>query len=300
MTTSSDGPALAPGDNVGFVGLGRMGQPMAGRLAEAGYHVTGFDVSEAARAAWASTGHSVADSASAVADGAAAVVLMLPDSAAVTDVLTGHGLLGHMQTGTIVVDMSSSAPGRTRQLAADAAARGLSFVDAPVSGGVRGARQGSLTIMAGGEPAAVDRVRGLLGTLGSRVLHVGGSGSGHAVKALNNLLSATHLLITSEAMVAAERFGLDVPTALQAINTSSGRSGSTEVKWPDFVLTGSYDSGFALALMLKDMRLALELIESTGSRADLTRASIGLWDEAAGALGPGADHTEIARWLTPG
>lgn len=166
-----------------------------------------------------------------------------------------------------------------------------------MSGGVRGARQGSLTIMAGGEPGVVDRVRGLLGTLGSRVLHVGGCGSGHAVTALNNLLSATHLLITSEAMVAAGRFGLDVPTALQAINTSSGRSGSTEVKWPDFILTGSCDSGFALTL--KDMRLALELIESTGSRADLTRASIGLWNEAANALGPDADHTEIARWLTP-
>ncbi len=101
-------------------------------------------------------------------------------------------------------------------------------------------------------------------------------------------------------MIAAARFGLDVPTALRAINSSSGRSGSTEVKWPDFILTGSYDSGFTLTLMLKDMRLALELIESTGIHAGLARATVQLWADAAGALGADADHTEIARWLTAG
>jgi 3-hydroxyisobutyrate dehydrogenase len=154
--------------------------------------------------------------------------------------------------------------------------------------------------MVGGEPDPVSRVRGLLDTLGSKVLHVGGSGAGHAVKALNNLLSATHLLITSEAMVAAARFGLDVPTVLDAINSSSGRSGSTENKWPNFIVTGSYDSGFSMPLMVKDMGIALQLIESAGGEADLAAASVRLWEAAARALGPDADHTEIARWLDRG
>jgi 3-hydroxyisobutyrate dehydrogenase len=301
MTLDGNEAAIKPGDTIGFAGLGRMGQPMAARLAEAGYGVVGLDVSAAARDAWsARAGCPCVDSVAALADGAAAVVLMLPDSSVVTSVLIQQGLLERMRPGAVVVDMSSSVPARTRELAAAAAEYGLDYVDAPVSGGVSGARQGTLTIMVGGEPGAVRRVRGPLAALGSRVLHVGGSGAGHAVKALNNLLSATHLLVTSEAMAAAERFGLDVPTALQAINGSSGRSGSTENKWPNFIVTGSFDSGFSLALMVKDMRIAVELIESTGSEAGLAAASLRLWQEAAGALEPDADHTEIASWLNRG
>jgi 3-hydroxyisobutyrate dehydrogenase len=300
MTASADAPALGPGTTIGFAGLGRMGQPMATRLAEAGYRVIGFDVSQAARDAWsagASAGRRTVGTVTGLAAEADAIVLMLPDSAVVSSVLVQQGLLEQMPAGTVVIDMSSSVPAQTRELAAAAELIGVSYVDAPVSGGVAGARQGTLTIMVGGEAAAVNRVRAPLHVLGSRVLHVGGSGAGHAVKALNNLLSATHLLITSEAMVAAARFGLDVPTALDAINSSSGRSGSTENKWPNFVVTGSFDSGFSLSLMVKDMRIGLQLIESTGSEAGLAAASVRLWDEAAGALEPQADHTEIARWL---
>jgi 3-hydroxyisobutyrate dehydrogenase len=296
--TAGSRAALQPGDPVGFAGLGRMGQPMASRLAAAGYRVAGFDVSAAARDGWsAHPGAACAGSVSDLAAWAAAFVLMLPDSAAVTSVLVQQGLLGQLQPGAVVIDMSSSVPARTRELANLAAERGIDYVDAPVSGGVSGARQGTLTIMVGGEPGAVRRVRGPLDVLGSKVLHVGGPGAGHAVKALNNLLSATHLLITSEAMVAAGRFGLDVPTALDAINSSSGRSGSTENKWPNFVVTGSFDSGFSLPLMVKDMRIALELIESADGEAGLAAAAVRLWEQAAVALGPDADHTEIARWL---
>ena len=298
MKASPDARALAPGDTIGFAGLGRMGQPMASRLAEAGYRIIGFDVSQAARDAWsARAGCPSAGSVSDLATEADAVILMLPDSAVVTNVLIQQGLLGRMRRGSVIIDMSSSVPPQTRELAGTAADLGLSYVDAPVSGGVSGARQGTLTIMVGGEAAAVSRVRGPLDVLGARVLHVGASGAGHAIKALNNLLSATHLLITSEAMAAAARFGLDVPTALEAINSSSGRSGSTENKWPNFILTGSFDSGFALSLMIKDMRIALQLIESTGGEADLAAASLRIWEEAQCTLAPDADHTEIARWL---
>ena len=145
----------------------------------------------------------------------------------------------------------------------------------------------------------MERVRGLLGVLAGRVIHVGGTGAGHAVKALNNLMSATHLLATSEAMIAAAEFGLDIPTVLDAVNTSSGRSGSTDTKWPKFIETGTFDSGFGLRLMLKDMRIALDLAESAGTRARLSAAAVALWASAADALPPDADHTEIARWLDP-
>jgi 3-hydroxyisobutyrate dehydrogenase len=282
-----------------------MGTPMAARLAAAGYRVRGYDVSQQALQAWAARAPGGASAAvavpglPAVADGADAVILMLPDSSAVTDVLTGRGLLSAVAAGTVVADMSSSEPQATRELAAAAADRGVALVDAPVSGGVRGAENGSLTIMAGGTTDDVTRIRGMLAVLGSRVLHVGGVGAGHAVKALNNLLSATHLLATSEAMTAAARFGLDVPAVLDAINTSTGRSGSSETKWPNFIVPRTFDSGFDLRLLLKDMRIALGLAEQAGAPARLSAAAVELWAEAAGALPADADHTEIARWLDP-
>ncbi len=298
----TDGQApVTPGAAVGFAGLGRMGAPMAARLAAAGYRVTGYDISAAARGAWATgTGGAVAADPAGVAAGAAAVVLMEPDAAAVRDVAGQPDFLGALAPGAVVVDMSSSVPQVTRELAATVAARGAAMVDAPVSGGVTGARQGSLTVMAGGEAADVDRVRPLLEVLGSRVLHVGGPGAGHAVKALNNLMSGTHLLVTSEAMAAAARLGLDIPTVLDAINTSSGRSGSTENKWPNHIVPRSFASGFSLSLLLKDMRIALDLVESAGLPSHLSAAAVASWAEAAAALPAGADHTEIARWVDPG
>jgi 3-hydroxyisobutyrate dehydrogenase len=290
---------ITPGAVVGFIGLGRMGSPMAARLAEAGYLVRGYDISASARAALAAGAPAATAEVSpgAAASGAAAVVLMLPDSAVVRSVLAE--LLGKMARGAVVVDMSSSEPAVTRELAAQARRHGVTLVDAPVSGGVAGAVHGSLTIMAGGAAGDVQRVRGLLDVLGARVMHVGDVGAGHAVKALNNLLSATHLLATSEAMAAAASFGLDVPTVLRAINSSSGRSGSTEKKWPDFIVPGTFDSGFSLRLMLKDMRIALGLAGEAGTPARLAAAATELWSAAAGELPADADHTEIARWLDP-
>lgn len=286
---------IQPEAVVGFVGLGTMGTPMATRLAEAGYRVQGYDVSEQAVRSWAERAEGARPAASldAAAAEAAAVILMLPDSAVVRGVLDGLVLA----PGTVIVDMSSSEPLVTRELAAEIARAGATLVDAPVSGGVTGAVSGRLTIMAGGAPADLERVRPLLDVLGARVVHCGDVGAGHAVKALNNLLSATHLLATSEAMTAAAAFGLDVPTVLAAINTSSGRSGSTENKWPNFIVPRTFDSGFSLRLMVKDMRIALGLAEAAGTPAALSAAAAGLWAEAAQALPAGADHTEIARWL---
>jgi 3-hydroxyisobutyrate dehydrogenase len=283
----------APPAAVGFVGLGRMGTPMVRRLAAAGIGVRGHDTVPRPELADVVT---LVDEASEVADGAPVVILMLPDSAAVDAVVHGAGLLDALAPGAVLVDMGSSEPLRTRALADEVAARGATLVDAPVSGGVSGATAGTMTIMVGGPDDAVAGLEPLLAVLG-RVRPVGPVGAGHALKALNNLMSAAHLLASSEALLAGQRFGLDPAVMLDAVNGSSGRSGSTQTKWPDFVLPETYDSGFALALMVKDIRIALGLIRATEVPSGHAARTVELWAEAAAALGPGADHTEVVRWL---
>jgi 3-hydroxyisobutyrate dehydrogenase len=279
---------------VGFVGLGRMGDPMVRRVAAGGVAVRGYDAAAGATEGLAGVVTAV-DSAADAAAGAPVVILMLPDSDVVEKVVDG-GLLDALGDGALLVDMSSSEPLRTRALARRVAERGVTLVDAPVSGGVSGARAGTLTIMVGGPADAAATLTPLLSLMG-RVRHVGDVGAGHALKALNNLMSAAHLLASSEAILAGERFGLDPAVMLDAVNGSSGRSGSTENKWPNYVLPETYDSGFTAGLMVKDIRIALGLAEATGAPSQLAARTVELWGRAVEQLGPGADHTEIVRWL---
>ena len=284
---------------IGFAGLGHMGTPMAGRLAAAGHRLRVFDIAAAARARLRGLdGVAVVSQVAEIADGADVVILMLPDSAIVAQVLLADGLLEHVASSAVVVDMSSSVPACTRELARTAAERGVTLVDAPVSGGVAGAQSGSLTIMVGGPVDVLDRLRPVLEVLGSHVVHAGEFvGAGHAIKALNNLMSAAHLLASSEALLAGRQFGLDPDVMLSIVNSSSGRSGSTQVKWPKFILPQAYDSGFGLRLMLKDMRIALQLEQEVGVPAPIGQAAVAAWAAAAEDLPAAADHTEIARWL---
>jgi 3-hydroxyisobutyrate dehydrogenase len=303
-------------DTVGFIGLGNMGVPMTRRLVEAGYQVRGFDTSADALRNFEAIGSSGAGGTvtaitelGSVGDGADAVILMLPDSDIVERVLLGRlasepaggsaagGLLVNLAQGTTIIDMSSSDPARTRVLAEQVAAAGMTLIDAPVSGGVSGARAGSLTVMVGGPSAAFARFKPMLAVIGSRVLHAGDAGAGHAVKALNNLMSAAHLLASSEALIAGRRFGLDPAVMLEIINGSSGRSGSTENKWPNYVLTEKYDAGFSVRLMVKDIKLALAIEHATGVPAAASEAVVATWEAALADLPPDADHTAIARWL---
>jgi 3-hydroxyisobutyrate dehydrogenase len=281
---------------IGFVGLGNMGTPMATRLVEAGHRVQAYDVSADARARLAAAGATDARDLGTAVSGADIVILMLPDSKIVTAVVEDAGFVPSIAAGTIVVDMSSSEPLRTRELAKELAGSGIHMVDAPVSGGVKGAVGGSLTIMVGGSDEDVAVVTPVLSALGKPV-HAGPIGSGDAIKALNNLLSATHLWVTSEAMIAGEKFGLDPEVMLTVFNGSSGRSGSTENKWPNFILPETYNSGFGLRLMLKDMRIAVQLAEQAGAPSRLGADAVALWAEAADGLEPAADHTEIAKWI---
>jgi 3-hydroxyisobutyrate dehydrogenase len=303
-------------DTVGFIGLGNMGIPMTTRLVAAGYRVRGFDTAAEARqnfeavgSAGARGGVTAITELGSVGDGADAVILMLPDSDIVERVLlgrlasepadrtTGGGLLVNLAPGTTIIDMSSSDPARTRVLAELVAAAGMTLIDAPVSGGVSGARAGTLMIMVGGPSLAFERFRPMLSAIGNRVVHAGDVGAGHAVKALNNLMSAAHLLASSEALIAGRRFGLDPAVMLEIINGSSGRSGSTENKWPNYVLTEKYDAGFSIRLMVKDIRLALGIEHATGVPAAASEAVVATWEAALADLPPDADHTAIARWL---
>jgi 3-hydroxyisobutyrate dehydrogenase len=290
---------VAPGDAIGFIGLGRMGQPMTFRLAAAGYRVSAFDISPAAREAAAVTpGIEAASSVAGAGSDARAVILMLPNSEIVTDVVLNDGLLQAMPDSALLVDMSSSDATQTRELASTVDAYGVRFVDAPVSGGVTGAQAGTLTIMAGGAEEDVDACRPMLEAMGEAVRHVGAIGSGHAIKALNNLCAGANLLVGIEALQAAERFGLEADVVLDVINHSSGMSWSSTSNLPKFIVPGTFDSGFAMSLIVKDIRMAVGLARAVGSQAALGEAAVSVWEQAAEALPPDADHTEIARWLT--
>ena len=289
--------ALVRGATVAFVGLGRMGVPLTGRLLATGYDVRGYDQDAAARRAYSEKNNrAAAETATDATSGARALILMVPDSSAVRAVLGANGLLASLPVGAVMIDMGSSDPVQTRELAAEVERHGLTLVDAPVSGGVAGAETGELTIMVGGDPDAVERCRPLLQELG-RVVVVGPVGAGHALKALNNLLSATHLLASAEAIHVGTRFGLDPDTMLDAINGSTGRSYSTEHKLPRFVLTRTFAAGFAMRLMNKDVQTAVSLARATHTPTPLADRAAACWDEAAGQLADDADHTEIVRWL---
>lgn len=314
MTAEQRGAAA--GTVVGFVGLGNMGIPMSKRLVAAGYHVQGFDTSPSAIANFEAIGSSDAGggvtpvtSLASVGDGADAVILMLPDSDIVERVVLGRlasepapaggpgGLLASLPAGSTIIDMSSSDPARTRILAEEVAAAGVTLIDAPVSGGVSGARAGTLAIMVGGPSEAFERFKPMLAAIGKKVVHAGDIGAGHAVKALNNLMSAAHLLASSEALIAGRRFGLDPAVMLEIINGASGRSGSTENKWPNYILTEKYDAGFSVRLMVKDLKLALGIEHATGVPAAASEAVVATWEAALTDLPPDSDHTSIARWL---
>jgi len=288
-------PSLAELGPIGFVGLGHMGAPMVRRLLAAGGDVYAYDVVPEAVAAAAEAGARAVSQLQDLAGICRTIILMLPNSDVVDSVLAE--MLDPVSDSKVhtVVDMSSSEPLRTRAAAARLEQRGITLVDAPVSGGVRGAEAGSLTVMVGGPEDAVQSVHPLLAAMGSQITHTGPSGAGHAVKALNNLLSAAHMIATTEALVVAARFGLDPETVLSVVNTSSGRSGSTEVKFPRFVLPRTFDSGFSAALLKKDVGIAVGLAESLSVDVPVAESVLAGWTELVAELGPTADHTEAVR-----
>jgi len=292
---------MAEKPTVGFVGIGNMGGPMVRRLRVAGFQVRIFDVrTEATAALAAEPGITVAASLADAGDGLGVVIAMLPDSKIVRSAALGSagapGFTQRMAKGGLVIDMSSSYAPDTQSLAADLAPAGLALIDAPVSGGVGKAVTGTLAIMTGGTAANIDRAEPILRAMGT-IHRTGALGSGHAMKALNNYVSAAGLIATCEALVVGQKFGLDPQVMTAVLNASTGKNNTTENKVEKFMLSGKFDSGFALALMEKDVGMAEALAKSLGLGAPelaLVRREL-----AAGldALGRAADHTAMYRYV---
>jgi len=231
------------------------------------------------------------------------VITMLPDGRTVRKVLCGEGdtfkgcVAERLEPGAIVLDMSSSSPIGTRELGALLEGRGIQLVDAPVSGGVKRAVSAELAIMAGGDGGLLEACRPVLAKMGKQIFHAGPLGAGHAVKALNNYVSAAGLVAACEAVIAGRSFGLQPDAVVEILNASTGMNNTTKIKMKPFMLSGAYNAGFSTGLMAKDLRTALELAQAVGAPAPLARHCVELWNEMERRLGPGSDHTEMFRFL---
>jgi 3-hydroxyisobutyrate dehydrogenase len=286
---------------VGFIGIGKMGFPMASRIAAHGYLLHAYDISAAAikefcsRVADARETKTLAD----IGRTCKVVILMLPDSDAVNRVLFGEkdSLAAHLPRGSIVIDMSSSNPSVTREIGPRLKELGVDFIDAPVSGGVKRAIDGSLAIMVGGDSAVIARVQPLLSTMGRSIIETGMLGSGHAMKALNNYVSAAGLLAACEALKIGVDFGIPPDKIIAVLNASTGKNNSTENKMMQFVVSKQFNSGFSLGLMRKDLEIATDLSKRLGSKTLLAETLLKSWVDAEAKLGGVADHTEIFRML---
>lgn len=283
---------------IGFIGLGAMGEPMAARVAGRGFPLTIFDAdSERTNRIAAALSATPAASPSEIGAWADVIVTMLPDSKIVEAVLFGAlGAAEKLRKGAIIVEMSSGVPDATRGLAERLSSMAVDLIDAPVSGGVPRARSGELAIMLGGEATVIDKVRPLLECMGSTLTHVGGVGSAHAMKALNNLVSAGGFLIGIEALLIGSRYGLSPEIMVDVLNASTGMNNSTQKKFKQFVLSRKFDAGFGLDLMVKDLGIALGVATATDTVTPFASLCHELWSAAQKTLGRGQDHTAVARF----
>lgn len=281
---------------VGFVGLGAIGRPIAAHLAAA--HDLAVWNRTASRAADFAAAHRARQAATpkAAADGREVVFTCLPNSPELEAVLEGpDGLEAGLAPGTVLVDLTSGIPASSRRIASRLAAKGIAFLDAPVSGGTAGAEAGTLTIMVGGDEAVFQRVRPLLECFGKRIVLVGPVGAGHALKAVHNALIAVNVFALGEGLTTLAKAGVAPATALEVINNANGRSFVSERLIPERVLTRAWPRTFRLALLDKDVAIARDLAEDQRIEAPMIATVSGLLAEAHAALGEEADHVEAIR-----
>ena len=285
---------------IGFVGVGKMGGPMANRLLDAGHALVVYDIRPDATAPLLSRGAEMAASSRAVADASDIVFFSLPEPEDVRgEAIGAQGVIAGSRA-SILVDLSTTGPRMSALVAHELAGKGTTLIDAPVSGGIAGASKGTLAVMASGPHEALARVEPLLAIFG-RVFRVGErAGMGQAMKLANNLLSASAMAVTSEVMVMGVKAGLDPKLMIDVFNAGTGRNSATETKFPISILTRKFAYGFATGLMHKDVRLYLEAAEALGVRTDLSRVVKGIWQAAAVELGPESDYSEIIRCFEKG
>jgi 3-hydroxyisobutyrate dehydrogenase len=278
---------------VGLVGLGAMGWPMSANLVEAGVALTVYDL-DADRVAAFAAEHSCAQAARpADFAGVSTVITMLPDGHVVSDVVRGWegGLLAVLEPGSTILDMSSSSPAGTIELHEEARRHGIDVVDAPVSGGVPRATDGTLSIMVGAGDDAFAKVEPVLQVLGRVIFRTGPVGSGHAMKALNNVLAATAYAALAEAIEVGRAYSLDPKTLVEVVNESTGRSFTSDVVFGQNVIPATYSTGFALGLLAKDAGIAADMAVTSEVDAPVLRLVAERWSEALAGVGFAADHS---------
>jgi 3-hydroxyisobutyrate dehydrogenase len=289
---------VAPVRTIAFVGLGNMGTPMAANLAANGFSLALYDTrGEVMRDFAAAHGGRVAATLADAAQGADAAITMLPNDKIVREVVLGEGgLAAAMAPGTVIIDMSTSAPRATVEIGEAAAARGLHYVDAPVMGGVVFAKDGSLDVMVGGSDEDVERCMPIFNAVGRQVFRCGALGSGHALKALANYVNACAMSNIIEALAIGRKFGLDSKVMAEAMqHMCTGRQHPLDKKVIPQVLTRKFATGMALGLIAKDVGIAADFGHSIGAMTPLADRLAEIWRQGVSEIGHDADQTEIAK-----
>ena len=288
--------------SIGFAGLGVMGRPMASHLATAGHRMTLYDVvpglAQGVAATLAAADPHVASTPAELAARSDIVITMVPNGTVVEKLVRGDdGLLRGLRPGSLVLDTSSSEPWLTEATGRVLAEAGVAMVDAPVSGAEWGAQAAELVFMCGGAAADLDRVRPLLDVMGKAVFHLGPLGAGHAMKCLNNLVTAINFVAVTEGLAIGKRCGLDPAAMVDVLDQSTGMSWISRTHIRQRVLSRSFDDPFKLALMLKDIGIATQLARSVDVPAPLSALNQELWRAAAADAAPDASVSELARWI---
>jgi 2-hydroxy-3-oxopropionate reductase len=280
----------------GFIGLGHMGQEIARRLIEHGYALTIYDERPEAMESLRVAGANTAGSPAEVASTCDVVLACLPTPSIVADVVSGNrGLLEGSKLNTFI-DLSTTGPVTAREIASTLTQAGIATLDAPVSGGVSGAKAGSLAIMVSGPKESAVEHKAMLEVIGKNIFYVGGEpGQGQMMKLLNNILSAGAFALTSEAMALGVKSGLNSDTMLAVFNASSGFNSATRDKFPTAVVTGTFDYGFAISLMCKDINLCLEQAEQYGVSMSVGQSVKQLWNYVASQRDGNSDVTTLAQ-----
>ncbi|MBK9010471.1 3-hydroxyisobutyrate dehydrogenase [Novosphingobium sp.] len=287
---------------IAFIGLGNMGGGMAANLVKAGHEVRAFDLAAEALARAQDSGCAVFTSVREAVQGAEAVVSMLPNGAIVEQVYTAD-VIGHAPTTALLIDCSTIDVATARRVEEAARGAGYAMVDAPVSGGIAAANAGTLTFMAGGEAADFARAEPILALMGKAVIHAGASGAGQAAKICNNMILGATMIATCEAFNLAEKLGLDLQTFFDISSKASGQSWSMTAYCPvpgvgpQSPADGGYQGGFAAALMLKDLKLAMEAAASAGAKVPMGARAEELYEAYVGAGSGGTDFSGIIRSL---
>jgi 3-hydroxyisobutyrate dehydrogenase-like beta-hydroxyacid dehydrogenase len=285
---------------IGFVGLGVMGRPMASHLAAAGYAMTLHDAAAGRAQEVAATlaGAHVAATPAELAARSDIVVTMVPNGAVVQSLVAGEaGLLRGLRRGALLLDTSSSEPWLSEATGRMLEGAGVAMVDAPVSGAEWGAKAAELVFMCGGAAAHIERARPLLDRMGKAVFHLGPLGAGHAMKCLNNLVTALNFLAVSEGLAIGKRYGLDPSAMVDVLDRSTGMSWISQTHIRQRVISRSFDDPFKLALMLKDIGIAMQLARSEDVPAPLSALGQELWRAAGQGAAPEASVSELARWV---